>query len=63
MSDEQRAELDEMCRRRGRRLSFQVEHMISLAKLVIDFCDGNDDLEFVRERLVLAKKRSPKKGG
>jgi hypothetical protein len=37
--------------------------MISLAKLVIDFCDGNDDLEFVRERLVLAKKRSPKKGG
>ena len=33
MSDEQRAELEEMCRRRGRPLSFQVEHLIALAKL------------------------------
>ena len=63
MSDEQRAELEEMCRRRGRPLSFQVEHLIALAKLVIEFCDGNDDLEIVRERLATAKKRSPKKGG
>jgi hypothetical protein len=62
MSDEQRAELEEMCRRRGRPLSFQVEHLIALAKLVIEFCDGNDDLEIVRERLVAAKKRLPKKG-
>jgi len=56
MSDEQRAELEEMCRRRGRPLSFQIEHLISLAKLVIEFCDGNDDLEIARERLVTAKK-------
>ena len=47
MSDEQRAELEAMCRRRGRPLSFQVEHLIALAKLVIEFCDGNDDLEIV----------------
>jgi hypothetical protein len=63
MSDEQRAELEEMCRRRGRPLSFQVEHLIALAKLVIKFCDGNDDLEIVQERLAAAKKRMPKKGG
>jgi hypothetical protein len=61
MSEEQRAELEELCRRRGRPLSFQVEHMFALAKLVIEFCDGNDDLEMVRERLAAAKKRLPKK--
>jgi hypothetical protein len=63
MSDEQRAELDEMCRRRGRRLSSQMEHLVSLAKLVIEFCDGNDDLEFARARLATAKKHLPKKKG
>jgi len=62
MSDEQRAELEEMCRRHGRPLSFQVEHLIALAKLAIEFCDGNDDLEIVQERLAAAKKHSPKKG-
>jgi predicted DNA-binding protein len=56
MSDEQRAELEEMCRRRGRPLSFQVEHLIALAKLLIEFCEGNDDLEAARERLAEAKK-------
>jgi len=63
MSDEQRSELEAMCRRHGRPLSFQVEHLIALAKLVIEFCDGNDDLEIVRERLAAAKKRLPKKKG
>ncbi len=63
MSEEQRRELEEMCRRRGRPLSFQVEHLIALAKLVIEFCDGNDDLEMVRERLTAAKKRLARKGG
>jgi hypothetical protein len=52
-----------MCRRRRRPLSFQVEHLIALAKLLIEFCDGNDDLEIARERLAAAKKRLPKKGG
>ena len=61
MSEEQRAELEEMCRRRGRPLSFQVEHLIALAKLVIEFCDGNDDLEIVRERLAQATKLKTRK--
>ena len=57
MSEEQRAELEEMCRRRGRPLSYQVEHLIALAKLLIEFCDGNDDLEIARERLNQVKKK------
>ena len=61
MSEEQRAELEEMCRRRGRPLSYQVEHLIALAKLVIEFCDGNDDLEIVRERLAQATKLKTRK--
>jgi hypothetical protein len=56
MSEEQRAELEEMCRRRGRPLSFQVEHLIALAKLLIEFCEGNDDLEAASQRLAEAKK-------
>jgi hypothetical protein len=61
MSEEQRAELEEMCRRRGRPLSFQVEHLIALAKLLIEFCDGNDDLKIAEERLALARKLLAKK--
>ncbi len=61
MSEEQRAELEEMCRRRGRPLSYQVEHMIALAKLLIEFCGNNDDLEIARERLAAAKKVLAKK--
>jgi len=62
MSDEQRAELDELSRRRGRRLSNQVEHLIALGKLLMEFCDGNDDLEEARNRLAVAKKRLAKRG-
>lgn len=56
MSDEQRAELDALSRRHGRRLSNQVEHLIALGKMLIEFCDGNDNLEAARERLAAAKK-------
>lgn len=56
VSEEQRAELDEMCRRRGRPISYQVEHLIQLGKLLIEFTGGNDDLEVVRERLAEAKR-------
>jgi len=62
MSDEQRAELDELSRRRGRRLSNQVEHLIALGKLLMEFCDGNDDLEEAHNRLAVAKKRLAKRG-
>ena len=61
MSEEQRAELEEMCCRRRRPLSYQVEHLIALAKLVIEFCDGNDDLKVAQERLAAAKKLLEKK--
>ncbi len=61
MSEDQRAELEEMCERRGRPLSFQVEHLIALAKLLIEFCDGNDDLQNAEERLDQAKKLLAKK--
>ena len=61
MTEEQRAELDAMSKRRKRPLSYQVEHLISLAKLLIEFCDGNDDLESAKERLNQAKKLIAKK--
>ena len=63
MSEDQRAELEQMCRRRGRPISYQVEHLVALAKLLIEFCDGNDDLEIARERLNQAKKTLAKKSG
>ena len=62
MSEEQRAELEAMCRRRGRPLSYQIEHLIALAKLLVEFCDGNDDLEIAQERLDQAKNLLPKRG-
>jgi hypothetical protein len=63
MSEEQRAELETMCRRRGRPLSYQIEHLITLAKLLIAFCDDNDDLEIARARLSQAKQLLRRKGG
>jgi hypothetical protein len=62
ISEEQRAELEEMCRRRGRPMSYQVEHLIALGKLVVEFAGGNDDLDVVRERLAEAKKLLLKRG-
>ncbi|HEV2208583.1 MAG TPA: hypothetical protein VG167_07390 [Verrucomicrobiae bacterium] len=62
MSEEQRADLEAICRSRGRPLSYQVEHMIALAKLLIEFCDGNDDLQNAKGRLQLAKALLSKKG-
>ncbi len=51
MSEQRREELDQMCRLGGRPLSYQIEHLIALAKLLIDFCDGNDNLKVVQEHL------------
>lgn len=57
MSQQRRQELDEMCRLGGRPLSYQIEHLISLAKLLIDFCDGNDNLKVVQEQLSKLKSK------
>jgi hypothetical protein len=35
--------------------------LIALAKLVFEFCDGNDDLGFAGERLAQTKKPTVKK--
>lgn len=39
----------------GRPLSYQIEHMFALAKMIIEFCDGSDNLAFVENRLKKAK--------
>ncbi len=55
MSVELRQELDHFAKLGGRPLSYQIEHMIALAKMVIDFCDGSDNLKVVSDRLAKAK--------
>ncbi len=55
MSPQRRAELNELCRLGGRPLSYQIEHMMQIAKRTIDFCDGNDNLKYVEARLAKAK--------
>lgn len=55
MSVELRQELDHFAKLGGRPLSYQIEHMIALAKMVIEFCDGSDNLKVVEERLKKAK--------
>lgn len=56
MSVELRQELDHFAKLGGRPLSYQIEHMIALAKMVIDFCDGSDNLKVVSDRLAKARK-------
>ncbi len=56
MSPERRTELNELCRLGGRPLSYQIEQMVAIAKLTIEFCDGNDNLQYVKEQLATAKK-------
>ncbi|MDD2710538.1 MAG: hypothetical protein PHV34_21370 [Verrucomicrobiae bacterium] len=55
MSVELRQELDHFARLGGRPLSYQIEHMIALAKMLIEFCNGSDNLKVVEERLIKAK--------
>lgn len=55
MSVELRQELDHLAKLGGRPLSYQIEHMLALAKMAINFCDGNDNLKIVSDRLAKAK--------
>jgi hypothetical protein len=54
MSVELRQELDHFAKLGGRPLSYQIEHMIALAKMVINFCNGSDNLKVVEDRLAKA---------
>ena len=56
MSTELRAELDNFAKLGGRPLSYQIEHMIAIAKLAMDFCEGSDNLRVVANRLEKAKR-------
>jgi predicted DNA-binding protein len=52
MSRELRAELNESARLGGRPISYQIEHMITIARMTIQtLCDGSDNLAVVEERL------------
>lgn len=55
MTPELRQELDHLAKLGGRPLSYQIEHMLTLAKMVINFCDGNDNLMFVENQLTKAR--------
>jgi predicted DNA-binding protein len=55
MSRELRAELDLFAKLGGRPVSYQIEHMISIAKMMIEFCDGSDNLKVVEDRLKKAR--------
>ena len=51
MSQELRAELDLLAKHGSRPISCQIEHMITLARMAIEFCNGSDNLGVVEDRL------------
>lgn len=51
VSDEWKKELKRICWNKGRTMTGHVEHSLELAKLVTEFCGGNDDLEYIRQYL------------
>ena len=55
MSVELRQQLDHYAKLGGRPLSYQIEHMIALAKMLIDFCDGSDNLAVVEAKIKKAR--------
>jgi hypothetical protein len=40
-----------ICKRKSRTVTAQLERSVEIARIVEEFCDGNDDLEFIRRRL------------
>lgn len=55
ISREIRAELDHFARLGGRPISYHIEHMIALTKMLIEFCDGTDNPQVVESRLKKAR--------
>ena len=51
VSEEWKRDLERICKNKGRSMTGHVEHALKIAKLVTEFCDGNDDLESVERTL------------
>jgi predicted DNA-binding protein len=55
MSKEFRERLDHYAKLGGRPLSYQIEHMVTLASMLVKFCDGSDNLQVVENKLKKAQ--------
>lgn len=60
VSGDWKHELQKICKNKGRTMTGHIEHSLKLAKLMTDYCGGNDDLDHV-ERMFSEMKR-PSKG-
>jgi hypothetical protein len=60
VSVEWKKELQKICENKGRSMTGHIEHSFKLAKLVTDFCGGNDDLVHV-ERYLRELRQPPAK--
>ena len=62
VSGDWKSELQKICKNKGRTMTGHIEHSLKLAKLMTEFCNGNDDLDYV-ERLLVDLKHRQGKGG
>jgi hypothetical protein len=60
VSGDWKSELQKICKNKGRTMTGHIEHSLKLAKLMTEFCGGNDDLDHV-ERIFREMKHSPAK--
>ncbi len=51
VSGDWKSDLQKICKNKGRTMTGHIEHSLKLAKLMTEFCGGNDDLDHV-ERLL-----------
>ena len=61
VSGDWKSELQKICKNKGRTMTGHIEHSLKLAKLMTEFCGGNDDLDYV-ERILGDLKHRPGKG-
>ena len=60
VSGEWKNDLQKICKNKGRTMTGHIEHSFKLAKLVTEFCGGNDDLTHV-EHVLRNMKPAPAK--
>lgn len=51
VSGDWKSDLQKICKNKGRTMTGHIEHSLKLAKLVTEFCGGNDDLDHVGQIL------------